>query len=261
MNTHSVIIELLERLEAANSTFVLITDEELSQWPDTAVKALKSQRLITKAHPATSAICPGCEHACIMSVHSLLTTNSKPSFIICDKRNDINRVSIATERLIQWQISIDSIYRFIVTCLGINRRKKQKKRDNLLEVGLFSGKKRSQMICLQSSDGLNLVAGDVKVSCTQLIQYNDGVYSLNVDMIQQMVDSLTVADERYTPSDINRKARKLKTRKRRDNWKKEYQNLRKKRPEMSDKWYSQQIAKMEIANGRSAETIRKNMKM
>ncbi len=36
--------------------------------------------------------------------------------------------------------------------------------------------------------------------------------------------------------------------------------LVKHRPEMSDVWYSQQIAKSKMANGRRSETIRKHMK-
>jgi hypothetical protein len=43
-------------------------------------------------------------------------------------------------------------------------------------------------------------------------------------------------------------------------WRKAYRELKKKRPNMSDVWYSQQIAKLDIALGRDAETIRKQMK-
>jgi hypothetical protein len=43
-------------------------------------------------------------------------------------------------------------------------------------------------------------------------------------------------------------------------WQKAYRSLRKKRPNMSGVWYSQQIAKQDIATGRKAETIRKHMK-
>ncbi len=43
-------------------------------------------------------------------------------------------------------------------------------------------------------------------------------------------------------------------------WRKAYRDLKKQRRNMSDVWYSRQIAKMNIANGRSAETIRKHMK-
>ena len=57
-----------------------------------------------------------------------------------------------------------------------------------------------------------------------------------------------------------REVRMMDTHAMRESWKKQYRALKKSRPNMSDVWYSQQIAKMEIAKGRNAETIRKHMK-
>jgi hypothetical protein len=68
-----------------------------------------------------------------------------------------------------------------------------------------------------------------------------------------------MGDHRYTPNNVRREARKLDTQALHESWRKEYQALKQRRPEMSDVWYSQQIAKMEIAHQRSAETIRKQM--
>lgn len=65
---------------------------------------------------------------------------------------------------------------------------------------------------------------------------------------------------RYTPTTARREARKLDTQDIYRNWQKEYQALKKRRPDMSDVWYSQQIARMPIARSSSAETIRKHMK-
>ena len=79
-------------------------------------------------------------------------------------------------------------------------------------------------------------------------------------MIRQLVDAATTADNRYTPSNAKREARKLDTQAMYERWRKEYRALKKSRPNMSDVWYSQQIAKMPIAMGRNAGTIKKNMK-
>jgi hypothetical protein len=54
--------------------------------------------------------------------------------------------------------------------------------------------------------------------------------------------------------------RKLETEARHKRWRSEYKALKKRRPGMSDVWYSLQIANMKIAEGSSAETVRKNMK-
>jgi len=55
-------------------------------------------------------------------------------------------------------------------------------------------------------------------------------------------------------------ARKRKTQARNKRWWKKYRELKKARPDMSDAWYAQQIAKLPIADGCSVETIRKQMK-
>ena len=94
----------------------------------------------------------------------------------------------------------------------------------------------------------------------ELIGYDNGAYSLDGGMIRQLVDAATTADNRYTPSNAKREARKLDTQAMYESWQKEYRALKKRRRNMSDVWYSQQIAKMEIANGRNASTIKKNMK-
>jgi hypothetical protein len=64
----------------------------------------------------------------------------------------------------------------------------------------------------------------------------------------------------YTPNSARREARKLDTETKYASWQKAYRRLMKSRPGKSDVWYSQQIAKMDIAKGSNPETIRKNMK-
>jgi hypothetical protein len=59
---------------------------------------------------------------------------------------------------------------------------------------------------------------------------------------------------------VRREARKLQTKTIHTKWQQEYRHLTKIRPGMSDLWYSRQIAKGPIANGRRPETIRKHMK-
>jgi hypothetical protein len=59
---------------------------------------------------------------------------------------------------------------------------------------------------------------------------------------------------------IRREARKLETQAKYRLWQTAYRRLKKKRPDQSDVWFSQQIAKMSIAGGSTAETIRKRMR-
>jgi len=260
MTPQAALIELLGRVGASRGATVLINDAELSLWPGTAVAAMKSQKLLAKARPASSAICPGCERDCVMPVHTPPTTGAPASFIVCDKRSDVNRVPVPTERLTQWQGSADSVCGFVADSLGLRRSDQRSDSAGLWNIGIATGNKRSQLLCLQADGVLVLVAGNNALPLVELIDHHDGAYSLDGAMIRQLVDAATTADNRYTPSNAKREARKLDTQAMYAGWQKAYRDLKKSRKGMSETWYSQQIAKMDIANGRNASTIKKNMK-
>jgi hypothetical protein len=119
MTSVDALLELLGRLGACQETAVLVNDEELLLWPKAAVNAMKSQKLIVKARPAVSAICTGCEYNCAMPVHALPATAGHPSsFIVCDKRSDVNRVSVPSKRLIQWQCNADLVCSLLLQVLA-----------------------------------------------------------------------------------------------------------------------------------------------
>jgi hypothetical protein len=260
MKAIDALVELLDRVGACQGKAVMVSDEELLQWPKAAVKAMKSQRLIVKAKLASSAICPGCERNCVMPVHSLSATTGKTSsFIICDKRSDVNRVPVTAERLKQWQCNSDMVCRFITTSLAL-RQTVKKADDGRWEIGMVSGDKRNQMLCLEVSGTLTLIAGGSKIPLAECIEFQEGAYVLDDVQIRQLVDSATTADIRYTPSITRREAGKLDTQAMYESWQKEYRKLKREKSGKSDVWYSLQIAKMDIAQGRDAETIRKHMK-
>lgn len=259
MTPQGALVELLARVGARQGATVLITDEELSRWPAAAVVAMKSQHLLARARPASSVVCPGCEQQCVMPVNTIPgRSRGRASFIVCDKRSDINRVPVTTEQLTQWRCDTDAVCGFVASSLGLRRSDAQPD-AGLLPIGIASGDKRRQMLCLRANAVLALVAGNSAVPLAELINYENGVYSLDGSAIRQLVDSATTADPRYTPRNARREARKLDTRAMYDSWQKAYRDLKKRRRSMSDVWYSQQIAKQGIAAGRAPETIRKHL--
>jgi hypothetical protein len=261
MTPRDALIELLARVGAGNGAAALVSDEELIQWPPAAVAAMKSQRLLAKARPASSAICPGCERACVMPVHTLpRASGAAASFIVCDKRSDINRVPVSAKRLTQWRCDADAVRGFVTASLGLLRSDQHPADAGLLNIGIASGGKRRQMVCLQVNGDLSLVVGNNAVSLAELVGFRNGEYSVEPAMIRELVDSATTADHHYTPSNAKRAARKLDTQAMYKDWRKAYRDFKKRRPNMSDVWYSQQIAKQDIAVGRKADTIRKHMK-
>jgi len=105
-----------------------------------------------------------------------------------------------------------------------------------------------------------LVAGNSAVPLAEVIDYDDGVYSVDRAAVRQLVASATTADARCTSSNARREAAKLDTQAMYEGWQKAYRAWKKRRRGMSDIWYAQQIAKQGIGAGRSVDTIRKHMK-
>lgn len=261
MTPQAALIELLARVGVAEGAAILVNEEELSQWPVAAVAAMKSQKLIAKARPAASAICPGCEHECFMPVNTLRTAAGiTASFIICDKRSDINRVPVSASRLVQWTCSADAVCGFVAACLGLRRSEKRTVRDSLRHIGMATGDKRSQMLCLQTDGDMKMVAGNDAVPMADLICFDQRGYSLDGASVKRLVDAATTADSRYTPSIAKREVRKQNTLAMHWRWQKAYRALKQKNRDKSDVWCSLQIAKTDNSQGRSAETIRKHMK-
>lgn len=259
MKPIDALLELMGRVGACMGDKVLVSDEELRQWPLPAVKAMKSQKLIAKARPASTAVCPGCERECVMPVHFPTGAGAQASFIICDKRSDINRVMVPAGRLIQWQCSAALVCEFVAADLELRRAGSQNARSGLWEIGMATGDKRSQMICLKVEGGLLLAAGDRSAPLADLLEYRDGKFLLDGAIIRRLVDSATTADPRYTPSYVKREARKLVTQELHESWRRKYRQLKRSKPGKSDRWYALQISKMDIADGRDIETIRKKM--
>lgn len=259
MTPVDALIELLGRVRAVGNAFV--AECELNQWPPGALSAMKSQGLLAKASPATSAICPGCEQDCTMPVETIPNSaGAQALFVVCDKRSDTNRVAISADHLVQWQASALGVAKFVAQNLSVRWQGTSAIEGNTLEIGIMKCEKKSQMLCLRSERELVLVAGSSHLPLAEVIEFAEGRYALDVQAVEQLVNTSTTPDARYTPSNAKREARKLDTKARYERWQKEYRRRKKAHPDGSDTWCAIQISKMEIGVGKSVETIRKNMK-
>ena len=259
MTPAGALAELLARVGAGGNVF--ITEHELNQWPAGAVSAMKAHGLVSKAPSANSAICPGCEQDCTMPVEMIPVRSGLPGlFVVCDKRDDTNRVAISPDHLAQWQASFVGVAKFVGESLSLRWRGTTATEGNTLEIGNLKGKKKSQMLCLRSKKELVLVVGSSDLPLADVIAFANGRYGLDARAIEQLVDNSTTSDARYTPSNAKREARKLDTQARYERWKKEYRKIKIQHPDKSDNWCAIQISKMSIGGDRRSETIRKNMK-
>jgi hypothetical protein len=189
MTPQATLIELLARVGAAQGAAVLVNEEELSQWPAAAVAAMKSQKLIAKARPAASAICPGCERECVMPVHTPPTaTGSKVSFIVCDKRSDINRVSVPVGRLEQWQTTCDLIAGLLAHLLGVDDQEHTVAEGNQWHIGVLRGRKHRSRVTLLAGDRLTLSLAGHTLPLTDVLAVEKNVIAVSKGALTRLVD-------------------------------------------------------------------------
>ena len=189
MTPQATLIELLARVGAAQGAAVLVSEEELSQWPATAVAAMKSQKLIAKARPAASAICPGCERECVMPVHTPPTAaGSTASFIVCDKRSDINRVPVSASRLVQWQASCALIADLVGRLLGLNDSTPTAADGHQWHIGVLRGLKHRSSVTLLAGDRLVLSLAGHTLPLTEVLAVEKNVITLDKGALIRLVD-------------------------------------------------------------------------
>jgi hypothetical protein len=259
MTPQQVFADLMARVGAYPDSVASVNEQELADWPPDVVAALKAQGLLRKARDTTSAVCPGCEQQCLMPVNTVKDeTSRRGSFVVCDKRSDINRVPIPPEQLRQWRTDAEAVRRFIADSLSVRQTGERAGDEGLMLVGMIQGTKRSQMLAVRVSGDPALVVGGGVVPLCDLAKYEDGRFGLDAGPARKLADA-TTTDPRHTPTNARRETRKLITQAIYAEWRKEYRELRKKHPNKSDSWRSQKIAASSAGRGRNAETIRKQM--
>ena len=260
MTPREALLDLVARVGARDGAAVRISETDVRQWPAEAVGALKAHRLLVRARPARTVVCPGCEADCVMPVQTIPAGPREAArFIVCDKRSDINRVALTTAHVDQWKCDAEALARFVVEQVGLRRSRHRADASGTRPLGLAAGDTRHQMLGLRTHGDVTLVVADTAVALADLIDFDRGAYVLDTAAIRHLVDAATTADPRYTPSTTRREARTLESQARYARWQTAYRALKQRRPQMSDVWYARQIAKQAVAAGCHASTIRKHM--
>lgn len=262
MSPEDAVAELFARVGTNSGAATLVSEKELAEWPAAAVAAIKSQKLIVKARPPAGVVCPGCERQCAMPLHIATNESSGAvsAFVVCDKRDDINRVPIPPELRTLWRCDLGRVCAFVATSLGLRSPADTTPDGSLTRIGVAKGDKRSQMLCLRAGGNLSLVVSENSLPLAEAILFQGGSYAVDAALVRQMVDAARSADERHTPTTVRREAGKLATQEKYRVWQGMYRELNRERPGMSGTWYARQIVKQSPPPPPAVDTVRRRMK-
>ena len=264
MTPQAALTELLDRLAAQQGAAVNIGGDELNTWPADAVAAMKSARLLVKARPASSIVCPGCERECSMPVEVFPVEDERPAraFIFCDKPEDMGRIPVEMNSLERWQVTGGTLAAAVGQLLGLTKPPQHDGTSKWWTLGLLKGNQHKGTLKLLTENGAVLCVAGHAVPLTEFLSLDSNRLAVDRNELLRLVDkpAHTPGESAYAPSIARREARKLDTQQRYADWRKAAKALRRQPQGKSERWVSLQIAKMNIANGSSAETIRKHLR-
>lgn len=190
MTGHDALIEILERVGANGNEAVLLGAEELGQWPARAVAVMKERRLLARAGPAQSALCPGCEQQCVMPVKLWPGQPKSPNaFVICDKRGDINRVTVSIDALEQWQASGETVAKMLAQLLGLKRSVTAEPDATRWEIGMYKGVRHASHLVLLSEGGLKLSLAGHSLVLDDVLTFLSDRIAVNRRLLTRCVDN------------------------------------------------------------------------
>lgn len=193
MTNQAALEELLARLAASRGTAVYVSDDELAGWPHDLLAEFKALRLLVRASPASSAVCPGCERECAMPVAVPPDEgHGAAAFIVCDKRSDINRVTVPIGALTRWKTAGELLADCLSRLLHFESRPSGADAVNRWPIGMLEGKKHKDRLSLFAGDGgLTLAVAGHTVALADLLTIKKQAIWLDRTALLLLVDQPT----------------------------------------------------------------------
>ena len=237
--------------------------DTVAAWDTAVLETFTAHGLLKPTTAAQSVECRGCEERCFSDV---VVQPSKAgalrAYVVCEvpaKRAEMGRVAVQPERLSQWLLSAELLARFIADQLGLANVFSAGEDPQRIRLGMLQGVNGRCWVSLIAAP-LTLEVNQQIVPVSELLFIENGVITLDKARIRSLVNVLAnPAAKPYTPNTDQRESRKLTTQAMYQEWQDAYDSLRHEHPGKSKKWYSLKLARLPVARGREAETIRKHL--
>jgi hypothetical protein len=259
LSPSQVLTALIAHINASGKP-IHIGWDEVAQWQIDAAALFVGVKLLSKSNDAHSLECKGCEHRCFMPVEH--TDDKKRAFIVCDHsemQGQMGRIAVPLQRLSQWKTSPKHFAKVIAHLLGFESIANDRKETGAYELGMLKSDAGRRWVSL-SVNPLSIVINQHATPVGDLLYIDNNELAIDHVRIDELLNNPTRNAKNYTPNTDKQEDRRLATQAMYQDWKDAYIYSVKKHPKKTDTWHSQQIAKLPIAQGRSSETIRKNMK-
>lgn len=263
MTFNDVLLDILVRLRAENKP-ILIGWDTVQLWSEHVLDSFLELGLLSPASSAQSIECIACENHCFMDVITLPHDDPALSraFIVCDDaemQSQIGRVQVPLIKLQQWHSSVKQLAKVIADLLDFKDKFEYSANQSTIKLGMLKSSKGRRWVSLNYAD-LSIVINQHSVPVEDVLYFENQQLFIDSDCIDDLLNRPPLQqDKTYTASTNKREAKKLETQATHQDWNDEYLKLKKSHPNKSKTWCSIYIAKMDIAKGKDAETIRRKL--
>ena len=188
----AVLAELLGRLRALRGGAVVVSAEDLRGWPSDAVAALHAAGVLVPGPPAASIVCDGCEEACVRPVHVVARASGEAAvFVLCNLRDDIDRVPVDLGDLAQWRLTVQSLADAMSGLLGGGAATAHGSAAGRYRLGFVLGKKQDRAVLhLRFDDeGLRLLLAGHVLEVQDTLVLRDGRLAFDLRLLARCVDA------------------------------------------------------------------------
>ena len=182
---------LVERIAACQGGDTYFTAAEVVAWPADLTRGLEWLGLLTKASPAQSAECSGCEMACVMPVEVIpgATETLTRALIFCDKRNDISRVELPLHSLERRKSSGLMLAEALTKLLRMTSARPAQIDNTRWQLGSFQGRKhKSTLVMVLDREPLLAIAGQT-VNLVEVLAFKKHAVVIDLPALSKLVDN------------------------------------------------------------------------
>lgn len=263
MHIDQVLLLLLNSLTLRSHKLVL-SWYSVNLWQEQAFTLMLANKLITPISKAKTIQCRYCEKNCTLDVIPHSYPNKTRYYAVCEEpimHEQVGRMTIPPEQLKQWQITIKQLAVLVAELLGLSSDISYKADQKSISLGALPSKAGRKSVVL-NVEPLTLVVNQSIFPVNELLYFEGDKLLLDRDKIEHALNlKQSPPVKTYRANTDKRELQKANTLAMHQDWQEQATKLKKKQPTMSKTWISQQIAKLPISQGKSAETIRKNIQI
>ena len=263
MAPNLVLVDIFEALNTSEGDTYFNWDTA-SEWGDITLTNLLDSKLLTATSKAKSLACKACHYECFEEVIYTADTNKADNraFIVCgvpEMQVQMGRIAIPHERLQRWKTSALHLAKVIAAYLKLDPLEITDAKTTQIHIGMLKTTQGRRQLSLVKHP-LELEINQRRIPIIEVLLFEHGKFIFDRSQIDGAGEAKALPKSKpYVPSTNKREANKLQTQLRNQLWQEECKRLEVLHPTKPKTWIADRIAESDIAQGKSSETIRKNM--